>query len=86
MSSLLFYIVFGFIVGTVANYVDPHPNRYGIVGSIVLGIVGALLGGYLGDTLLGVGVTGFNLSSFVVAVLGALLALFIGRTLSRSTV
>ena len=41
--------------------------------------LGALVGGLLGDLLFGVGVTGFNLSSFIVAVAGSLLLMLLGR-------
>ncbi len=83
--GILFYIIFGLIVGTIANVLDPKPGQGGILGSIVLGIVGAFIGGYLGNMLFGVGVTGFNISSMIVATLGALLALFVGRMFRRST-
>jgi len=48
-----------------------------------LGIVGAVVGGYLEQRFFGVGVTGFNIMSFVVAVVGSLLVIFIGRLLMR---
>jgi uncharacterized membrane protein YeaQ/YmgE (transglycosylase-associated protein family) len=44
-----------------------------------LGIIGAVVGGYLGNRFFGVEVTGFNLMSFVVAVAGSLVVLFVSR-------
>ncbi|MDO8498299.1 MAG: GlsB/YeaQ/YmgE family stress response membrane protein [bacterium] len=82
--NILSWIVFGLIVGLVANVLDPAPARGGLVGTIILGILGALLGGFLGDLLFGTGVSGFNLSSFIVAVIGALVLLFVGRSLRRA--
>lgn len=82
--NIIAWIVFGLIVGVIANYIDPQPSRGGIVGSSILGILGALLGGFLGDLIFGVGVTGFNLSSFIVAVIGSLVLLFIGRAFRRA--
>ncbi|MBI2599339.1 GlsB/YeaQ/YmgE family stress response membrane protein [Candidatus Daviesbacteria bacterium] len=82
--NLLSWIIFGLIVGVVANIIDPHPAREGWLGTIILGILGAVLGGFLGNIIFGVGVTGFNFSSFAVAVLGALLLLFIGRAFGRA--
>lgn len=76
--TVLYWIVFGLIAGSIANFIAPS-SRGGIVGSIILGIIGAVIGGYLGQRFFGVGVTGFNLSSFVVAVAGSLLALFLMR-------
>lgn len=83
MPNLLYYIVFGLIAGSIANFIDTSPSRGGILGSIVLGIVGAVVGGWLGTMFFGIGVTGFNLSSFVVAILGSLLLLWVGRTMLR---
>lgn len=82
--SILAWIVFGLIAGSIANFVDPHSSKGGILASIVLGVVGAVVGGYLGEMFFGVGVTGFNVTSFVVAVCGSLLILLVGRLLSRS--
>lgn len=81
--DILYWAFFGLIAGSIANHIDSRPSKGGILGSIVLGIVGAVVGGYLGSALLGVGVSGFNLTSFVVAVLGALIALFVGRQLMK---
>jgi len=78
--SILYWIVFGLIAGTIADYLSPS-SQGGIVGSIILGIIGAVVGGYLGERFFGVGVTGFNVMSFVVAVIGALLVLFVSRLL-----
>lgn len=80
--SIIYWIVFGLIAGSIANFLSPS-SQGGIVGSIVLGIIGAIVGGYLGQRLFNVEVTGFNLTSFVVAVAGSLLVLFIGRLLMR---
>jgi uncharacterized membrane protein YeaQ/YmgE (transglycosylase-associated protein family) len=84
LSNIVFWVVFGLIAGSIANFLDPRPSQGGLLGSMVLGIAGALLGGFLGSTLLGVGVEGFNLTSFLVAIAGALLLLFIGRMFRRA--
>lgn len=82
--SILMWILFGLIVGVIANAIDPYPSSGGLLGSVVLGIVGAMVGGFLADLLFGVGVTGFNLPSFLVAIGGSLILLFIGRVVSRA--
>ncbi|HSW89640.1 MAG TPA: GlsB/YeaQ/YmgE family stress response membrane protein [Patescibacteria group bacterium] len=74
----LYWIVFGLIAGSIANFLSPF-SKGGIIGSIILGILGAIVGGYLGERFFGVGVTGFNVMSFVVAVAGSLLLLFVAR-------
>jgi uncharacterized membrane protein YeaQ/YmgE (transglycosylase-associated protein family) len=80
--SFIYWIIFGLIAGSIANFIAPS-SKGGIVGSIILGIIGAIVGGYLGQTFFGVGVTGFNLMSFVVAVAGSILVLFISRLFMR---
>lgn len=80
--SILYWIVFGLIAGSIANFLSPS-SQGGIIGSIILGIVGAVVGGWIGERFFGVGVTGFNVMSFVVAVLGSLLVLFLSRLLLR---
>lgn len=82
--NILSWILFGLIVGIIANLIDPKRSEGGLLGSIVLGILGAVLGGFLGDLLFGVSVTGFNLSSFIVAVAGALILLYVGRAFRRA--
>lgn len=85
--NIVAWVVFGLIVGVVANMIDPRAGRGGILGAIILGIMGSLVGGFLGNLLFGVDVTGFNLSSFIVAVAGSLLLLVLGRMFnSRTTV
>lgn len=70
------WIVLGLIVGILAKWIMPGRDGGGFIMTVVLGVVGAMVGGYLG-TLLGMGtVTGFNLSSLIIAVAGALLVLF----------
>ena len=81
--GLLSFIIFGAIVGSVANFLDPRPSSGGILGSIVLGIVGAFVGGWLGNLILGATVTGFNLTSFILALVGAFVVLYIGRALTN---
>ncbi len=80
--SIIYWIIFGLIAGSIANFIAPSSQR-GFVGSIILGIIGAVVGGYLGQRFFGVGVTGFNLMSFVVAVAGSLVVLFISGLFMR---
>ncbi len=81
--NIIYWLVFGLIIGAIANFIQPRPSQGGILGSIVLGIVGAVVGGYLGQMFFGVGVTGFNIPSVVVAVIGALLVMFASRMLMK---
>ena len=76
--SILYWIIFGLIVGTIANLISPGTSG-GLIKSTLLGIVGAVVGGYLGQRFFNVGVTGFNVRSFVVAVAGSLVVILISR-------
>ncbi len=77
VAIIFYWIVFGLLAGSIANYIAPG-MRGGFVGASILGIVGAVVGGYLGQLLFGVGVTGFNLYSLMLAIFGSLIVLFIG--------
>ena len=83
--NILAWIVFGLIVGIIANLIDPSARaaRGGLMGAIILGILGALLGGFLGDLVFGTPVTGFNFSSLIIAAVGSLILLFAGRSLRK---
>lgn len=82
--NILSWVLFGLIVGIVANAIDPTPNEGGILGAVLLGIAGALVGGFLANLLFGVSVTGFDIASFIVAVAGSLVVLFGARALRRA--
>lgn len=81
--SILGWIILGLIAGWLAG-VLVKGSGYGVVGDIVLGILGALVGGAITSTLMGVDITGFNLESLAVAVLGAIVVIFIARLISGS--
>jgi uncharacterized membrane protein YeaQ/YmgE (transglycosylase-associated protein family) len=77
------WIVLGLIVGLVAKFIMPGRDPGGFIVTILLGIAGAFVGGYVG-TALGFGtVTGFDLRSLVIAVGGAILLLVLYRVLKR---
>jgi uncharacterized membrane protein YeaQ/YmgE (transglycosylase-associated protein family) len=79
--SILGWIILGLIAGWLAG-VLVKGSGYGVIGDIVLGIIGAVVGGWITSTLLGVDVTGFNVESLLVAVLGAVVVIFIARLVS----
>ena len=76
VTLIIAWIIFGLISGSIAHFISPNSSG-GILGLIILGIVGALVGGFLGQILFGVGITGFNLISFILAIAGSLLVLFL---------
>lgn len=77
--GILSWILFGLIAGALAKLIMPGDDPGGCIVTTLIGIAGALVGGYVG-TLLGFGgISGFDLRSFLVAVGGALLLLLIYR-------
>jgi len=73
--GILAWIVFGLLAGAIAKFVMPGPDGGGIIVTIILGIVGAVVGGFIG-TQLGYGtITGFDIRSMAIAVGGALVLL-----------
>lgn len=79
--GILLWILFGLIAGAIAKVLMPGEDPGGFIVTILIGIVGALLGGWLGSLILGVGVSGFNVSSFLIAIAGAVLLLIIYRAM-----
>ncbi len=70
------WVFLGLIVGILAKWIMPGKDPGGIIITIIIGISGALLGGFIGS-ILGLGtVTGFNLGSLILATVGALALLF----------
>jgi uncharacterized membrane protein YeaQ/YmgE (transglycosylase-associated protein family) len=78
--GVLSWIVFGLIAGAIAKFIMPGKDPGGCIGTVIIGILGAVIGGFVGTELLGTGtVTGFNLRSFGIAILGAILLLTLYR-------
>jgi len=81
--GIITWIIMGLLVGVVAKLIMPGKDPGGFIITILLGIAGAFLGGFIGTTL-GLGdVTGFNIGSFLLATAGAILLLIIYRFLKR---
>jgi uncharacterized membrane protein YeaQ/YmgE (transglycosylase-associated protein family) len=81
----LYWILLGLLAGTLAKFLVPGRDPSGCIVTIVLGVVGAFIGGLIG-TLLGWGrVTGgsFDLRSIALATLGAIVILLVGRLARR---
>lgn len=81
--GILSWIVMGLIVGAVAKLIMPGKDPGGLFITIILGIAGAFVGGFVGAKL-GLGsVSGFNLGSFAIATGGAVLLLFLYRLIKK---
>jgi uncharacterized membrane protein YeaQ/YmgE (transglycosylase-associated protein family) len=77
--GIIAWIVVGLIAGALAKLIMPGDDPGGIIVTILLGIVGAFVGGFVVNLLGGAGVSGFNLWSIVVATLGAIILLAVYR-------
>ena len=84
--GILLWIVFGLLVGAIAKYLVPGEGPGGVIGDIIIGIIGALLGGFLYGLFGHTGVTGFNIGSFICAIIGAVVLLLIIRSFTRRSV
>jgi uncharacterized membrane protein YeaQ/YmgE (transglycosylase-associated protein family) len=75
--GILLWALFGLIAGAIARYLTPGKAPGGIIVTIALGIVGAVVGGFIGAQLGFGDVSGFNLGSMLLAVGGGVLVLFV---------
>ncbi len=81
--GILTWIVLGLVAGALAKFIMPGRDPGGILVTIIIGILGAVVGGYIG-TLLGIGrVNSFDLAGIAIATGGAILLLFIFRIARR---
>ena len=81
--GILTWIIFGLIAGGLAKLLMPGRDPGGCIITILLGIAGAVVGGFIG-TALGFGnIDGFDFRSFFLAILGAILLLWLYRVIRR---
>ena len=81
--GILSWIVFGFIAGAVAKLLMPGDDPGGCIITILLGVAGAFVGGFIGSLLGFGGATKFNLISFATAIGGAMLLLLAYRFIKK---
>jgi uncharacterized membrane protein YeaQ/YmgE (transglycosylase-associated protein family) len=80
--GLLTWIILGAIAGAIAKWIMPGDDPGGFIITILLGIAGALVGGFIASAL-GLGsMDGFTLGSIIIAILGAILLLFLYRVVT----
>jgi uncharacterized membrane protein YeaQ/YmgE (transglycosylase-associated protein family) len=80
--SILAWIVLGLIAGFIASRLYVGSGQ-GLVLNIILGIVGAVVGGFLFTALGASGITGFNIWSMIVAIIGAVVVLWLYNAIAR---
>lgn len=84
--ELLLWVLLGGIAGWVASIITGNNESQGMLGNIVVGIVGAFIGGFILRLFGGGTPSGFNLASLLTAVLGAVILLTIMKGFRRSEV
>jgi uncharacterized membrane protein YeaQ/YmgE (transglycosylase-associated protein family) len=83
--SFIIWIIFGALAGWIASIIMKTNAQQGPIMNIIVGIVGAIVGGFLAQTL-GLGpVTGFNIYSLVVAIVGAVILIAIVKAVRGGT-
>jgi uncharacterized membrane protein YeaQ/YmgE (transglycosylase-associated protein family) len=85
--NILAWIVLGLVAGAIAKAIYPGHQSGGILGTLILGVIGAFVGGSLYNLVttgtISLAATGLSIGGIVVAVIGAIIALWIYYALSR---
>lgn len=81
--GILLWVIFGGLVGWIASMIMGTDAQQGVLMNIVVGIIGAVLGGYIFSYFGKAPVTGFNLWSFLVAIIGAVILIWIVKLVRR---
>ncbi len=82
--NILLWIVLGFLAGWLASIIMKTDSQQGTLTDIILGVVGAIVGGFIMSLFGAEGVSGFNAYSIMVATLGAVVLIWLGRVFSNA--
>lgn len=82
--NIIVWLIFGALVGWIASKIMNTDSEQGAVANIVVGVIGAMIGGFVMQSFGNSGVTGFNLSSLLVALLGAVMLLGVYKVIAKS--
>lgn len=82
--GILLWIIFGALVGWIASLLMGTDAQQGMIGNIIVGMIGAVLGGWIMSFFGESGITGFNLYSLLVAILGAVVLIGLIKLIFRS--
>lgn len=84
--GILGWIVLGLIAGAIAKAILPGRQAGGWIATLLLGVVGALVGGFIGSAIFGIGLENFwSLQTWIVAILGAVVVLLIYGLVTRGS-
>ncbi|MEC4984529.1 MAG: GlsB/YeaQ/YmgE family stress response membrane protein [Oscillatoria sp. PMC 1068.18] len=83
--NIIAWAILGLIAGAIAKAIYPGHQGGGILATIGLGILGAFVGGYLGQLLFGVGTAGaLSIGGIITAIIGAIIVIFIWGLVTRN--
>lgn len=82
--NIILWIVFGAIAGWIASMIMGTDASMGALANIIVGIVGAFIGGFIFNLFGAGGVTGFNIWSLIVAIIGSVVLLWLVRLFRRT--
>jgi uncharacterized membrane protein YeaQ/YmgE (transglycosylase-associated protein family) len=85
LLNILLWILFGAVAGWLASVIMARDARMGLLSNIVVGVIGALIGGFVMNAFGTAGITGFNIYSLLVATLGAIILLVLLRLFRRAS-
>lgn len=84
--GIIGWIVLGLLAGAIAKAILPGAQGGGWIITLILGVVGALLGGFIGSALFNVGIEGFfDISTWLLAIGGAIIVLLIYGLVTKSS-
>ena len=83
-KGIISWIVVGLIAGALAKLVLPGDDPGGIIVTAIIGMVGAVVGGFVFGIFGGTGATGFNVWSILVATVGAIVLLLVYRLIAET--
>lgn len=81
--GIILWIVFGGLAGWIASIIMKTNSTQNTLKDIMMGIIGAIVGGFLMGLIGQSGVNGFNIYSLFVAIIGAIVVIYFGRIINR---
>jgi uncharacterized membrane protein YeaQ/YmgE (transglycosylase-associated protein family) len=84
--SIVLFLVFGLVVGFIARAVMPGTQKMGLIATMILGVVGSFVGGFLVSLLTDNRVTDLNTAGVIGSIVGALVLLLVMGKLSNRNV
>ena len=81
--GIISWIIIGLIAGALAKLIMPGDDPGGFIATLLIGMAGAVVGGFVVGVLGGTGATGFNIWSILVATLGAIILLGVYRLVAE---